>query len=251
MPLNRSLLRKMILVLAVLSFLACPLASSSLLSVGYAQSSQPFATVPPQQSEFDTVFTATPPPTPGIKAVDGSVIDLQDLENYVLLGDSAYPIGDEFLDASGIPLGPVTEDYLGWYGYATIEDRPDLRLLWYTDTAGVKHYVITEVTSNLFAGNPGIEPGDGFDDYIKQMTDIENNMVASLGGYGAGLAAFVLAQMLACGPTAGTTCVTGTITGILGMIGGFAGFAYYGFFRLLPAERNVIRQFHLIDESSP
>jgi len=178
---NRSLLRRSILVLALLSILACPLASDSLLSTGYAQSSQPFGTVPPQQSEFDTVFTATPPPTPGINAVDGSTIDLQDLERYALIGNTAYPIGDEFLDASGIPVGPVTEDYLGWYGYATIVDRPDLRLLWYTDVRGARHYLITEVTSNLFAGNPGVEPGDGFDDYVRQMREAEDRMIVSLG----------------------------------------------------------------------
>jgi hypothetical protein len=50
-------------------------------------------------------------------------------EDYILIGDQAFPIGDEFLDASGIPLGPVTQDYFGWYGYATIEGHPDLRLI--------------------------------------------------------------------------------------------------------------------------
>jgi len=248
---GRKQLRKALLVLIALSFLACPLASSSLLTTGYAQGSQPFGTVPPQQATIDAVFTGTPAPTPAIGTVDGSGINPQDLEHYVLIGSTVYPIGDEFLDASGIPLGPVTEDYLGWYGYATIADRPDLRLIWITDAGGVKHYMIAEVTSNLFAGNPGVEPGDGFEDYLRQMNDAEDLMIVSLGGYGAGLATAVLTQYLACAPTAGAGCVTGTITGILGAVGGIAAFLYHGLFKLLPAERNVLRQFDLIDQSSP
>jgi hypothetical protein len=59
----------------------------------------------------------------------------EELDDYILIGDKLYRIGDEFLDDTGIERGPTTKDTFGWYGYATIESSPDHRLLWYTDSS--------------------------------------------------------------------------------------------------------------------
>lgn len=73
----------------------------------------------------------------------------------------------------------------------------------------------------------------------------------SFGGWVGVMATAVLPQLLACGPTAGTTCVTGIVTGLVLIIGGVALFGSNTFFKLIPAERNVVRQFALIDQHSP
>lgn len=243
--------RFLLVLMLATSVAMCPLANTSYGSLSAVSAAVPGQ--PPIQftPDIDALIIGTPPPTPAIGTLDQGGIDPQVLENYLLIGDNAYRIGDEFLDASGIPLGPVTEDHLGWYGYATIADHPELRLIWTTDINGARHYLITKVTDNLFSGNPGIEPGDGFEDYVRQMNQAEDAFVVSLGGWGFGMGTAILTQYLACGPTAGVGCVTGTITGIVAIVGGIASMAYNTIFKIFPAERNVVRQFALIDANSP
>lgn len=116
---------------------------------GAAYAAQPFPTVPPVNPDFEDPFEEAEPTAP-------------EFEDFVLIGDHAYPIGDEFMDADHIPLGPVTQDFFGWHGYATIKGHPDLRLIWHTDSLGRQHNLIMEVGDPLFAGNPGVDNGDGF-----------------------------------------------------------------------------------------
>ena len=176
-----------VIVLLAISMAACPLALAQQISFAQPQYSQPQPFTPPPAS-FEAIFTATPPQAQGFETLgptDDPLAGL-DLENYVLIGENVYPIGDEFTDASGIPRGPVTEDHFGWYGYATIATNPDLRLLWYTDAGGTKHYLVSKVSDPLFAGNPGVDPGDGFDDYVDQLVQAENALALSLGGWFSG-----------------------------------------------------------------
>jgi hypothetical protein len=43
------------------------------------------------------------------------------------VGGRLYPIGDEFRDASGIPLGATEENLFGQVGYAVIQGAPEYR----------------------------------------------------------------------------------------------------------------------------
>jgi hypothetical protein len=241
-----------LIVLLAISIAACPLALAQQVSFAQPEQSQPQPfTRPP--ATFEAIFTATPPTGGGFETLNdtGDPLAGLDLENYLLIGQNVYPIGDEFTDASGIPLGPVTEDHFGWYGYATIATNPDLRLLWYTDAAGTKHYLISKVSDPLFAGNPGVSPGDGFDDYVDQLVQAENALAISLGGWASGAAGLLVAQFALCGPTAGTTCVTAALTAVAALVGGGISFMYHYIFKAIPAERNVIRQFSVIDAQTP
>jgi hypothetical protein len=231
--------------------------AKSLAPASYAYAAQPFTTVQPQDSDFENVFTATPPTSgdfDAIEPLDASNLDEippDELDDYILIGDKLYRVGDEFLNDSGIQRGPSTQDTFGWYGYATIKTHPDHRLIWYTDADGQKHYMIMRADDELFAGTPNVDNGDGFEDYIGQIRDAENAIAASSSIFGGGLGGLIIAQIALCGPTGGATCVTGLITAAVTMIGaGLAGLYNY-IFKMLPAERNIIDQFELIEANRP
>ncbi|MCH8339860.1 MAG: hypothetical protein IH858_13615 [Chloroflexi bacterium] len=232
------LARSGIVLLSAFCLLAFQLGTSALGPNGLAHAGQQFPTVVPVDPGFDEPFDESAPIATGF-------------ENYILIGDQAFPVGEEFLDASGIPLGPVIKDYFGWYGYATIEGHPDLRLIWYTDISGQKHHLIVSVTDPLFAGNPGVDNGDGFEDYVGQLIKAEDAAALSLGGIGSFAAGAVYAELAVCGPSAGAGCVAAVVTAVVGVVGAAISFVYHTIFKVLPAERNVVEQFDVIDEARP
>ncbi len=245
-----------LLGLIIVVLLANPLVKS-VTPANYAFAAQQFGTVRPQEPDFDNVFTATPP-TGGefdtlgpLEASNLDEIPPDELDDYILIGDKLYRIGDEFLDDSGIPKGPTTKDAFGWYGYTTIKTNPDHKLIWYTDAGGQKHYMIVRADDELFAGTPGVDNGDGFEDYVGQLQDAESAIAASASIYGGGLGGLILAQIALCGPTGGATCVSALITAGIAMVGAALSGLYNYVFKMLPAERNIAEQFELIEANRP
>ncbi|MFV2045191.1 MAG: hypothetical protein ACC700_18405 [Anaerolineales bacterium] len=242
------------LIIAVL--FANPLVRS-VSPANYAFAAQQFGTVRPQDPDFENVFTATPPASGEIdtlgplEASNLGEIPPDELDDYILIGDKLYRIGDEFLDDSGITRGPTTKDTFGWYGYATIATHPEYKLIWYTDLSGQKHYMIVRADDELFAGTPGVDNGDGFEDYVGQLQDAEAAIAASAGIFGGGLGGLILAQIALCGPTAGATCVSGLITAAVAMVGAGLTGLYNYVFKMLPAEKNIFKQFELMDANRP
>ena len=245
-----------LLGLIIVVLFANPLVRSA-TPANYAYAAQQFGTVRPQEPDFENVFIATPPAsgefdTLGpLEASDLDEIPQDELDDYILIGDKLYRIGDEFLDDSGIPKGPTTKDSFGWYGYATIKTHPDHKLIWYTDADGQKHYMIVRADDELFAGTPGVDNGDGFEDYVGQLQDAETAIVASASIYGGGLGGLILAQIALCGPTGGATCVSALITAGIAMIGAALSGLYNYVFKMLPAEKNIAEQFELIEANRP
>lgn len=175
---------------------------------------QPFPTVAPPDSDFAPAFDATTPAP------------------FVGFG--------EFLDASEIEMGPVTQDVFGWYGYATLTDDPTQRLIWYTDGNGVKHYQIVDETNPLLAD---------FQTYVNNLIEAENKVVDAVGLYGAAWGSLILAQLAACGPSSGVTCITAAITAGIAIVGTGFRVLYTFIAEVLPAERNVVEQFDLIKDN--
>jgi hypothetical protein len=119
-----------------------------------------------------------------------------------------------------------------------------------TDASG-RHYLIVRVDDPLFAGNPRVEPGDGFDDYLRQLTEAEDRMVAASAAFGGGAIGGILAQFALCVPTMGATCITAMVTALGTGAGGAAGFFYYLVADFQPAYANPVAQFHEIDLQRP
>jgi hypothetical protein len=245
-----------ILGLMVLILFANPLMRSTTMK-NLAFAAQPFGTVQAPEPDFENVFTATPSESVEfgtLEALNASELDeipADELDDYILIGDRLYRLGDEFLDDTGIERGPITKDTFGWYGYATIESNPDHRLIWYTDSDGLKHYMIVRADDELFAGTPGVDNGDGFEDYVGRLQDAEVAIAGSLGIFGGGLGGLILTQIALCGPAGGATCVSGLITAAIAMAGAGLTAVYNYVFKMLPAENNIIEQFELIESNRP
>jgi hypothetical protein len=209
----------------------------------------PFQTVPPVKATFATPIGAeTPIPTP-LPTVGpaGSLIYIEG--NSLIVGSETYPIGDEFLDAGELPIGASTESHLGDFGYADINNIEDHKLVWITDSEGVKHYIIVDVTDHLFIGHEGVE--DGFIHYLDNLIDAENKIIWAMGGAIGGLVGATVLQFLACVPTAGATCLTAIATVIGGGIAGLLTLGYQTVFKYIPAMNNLRDRFDAINTLRP
>jgi hypothetical protein len=209
----------------------------------------PFGTVAPINATFETPIGAlTPVPTllPTLGPTGSSVF----VEgNWLIIGSDRYPIGDEFLDASELPIGASTESHLGDFGYADINSIEDYKLVWITDNKGVKHYIIVDVTDHLFIGHEGVK--DGFIHYMDNLIDAENKIIWAMGGAMGGLVGATLIQFLACIPTAGVSCLTAIATAIGGGIVSLFTLGYQTLFKYVPAMNNLRDQFDAINTLRP
>jgi hypothetical protein len=166
----------------------------------------------------------------------------------LVVGSNTYAIGDYFLDASAIPLGATTASMASNFGYSQIVGIEDYVVIWITGTDGVVRYLIVNVDDPLFAGHAGVE--DGFEDYLRFLGDAEEAMKLAAGGNAAGFVGFVVAQLLLCGPTGGSTCITAIITAVGAIIGGFVG-VIYNFIKALVQMDNLRYSFEGIDIVRP
>ena len=209
----------------------------------------PFGTVAPINATFETPIGAlSPVPTPlPTLGPTGSSIFVEG--NWLIVGSERYPIGDEFLDASELPIGASTKSHLGDFGYADITNIEDYKLLWMTDDKGVKHYIIVDVTDHLFIGHEGVK--DGFIHYLDNLIDAENKIIWAMGGAIGGLVGATIAQFLACLPTAGATCITAIATAVGGGIVSMLTLGYQTIFKYIPAMNNLIDQFDAINTLRP
>jgi len=238
----------------LLSLLLCPLSFASLTARRSAYAQGPIEFTP---HITPLIIEETPGPfeigtvgSPGPVATTTAPVQLPYVSgNMLIVEGQSFPIGDEFLDASGIPLGPVEQDYLGTYGWAAVAGQPDYVLLWYVDWDGQKHHIITQVSDPLFVGHPGID--DGFEDYLRELKKAEDAMAISGGGVFGGVGTLVLIELGLCVPTAGTTCGTAFLTAVVGGIGGGATYLYNHFFKYVPAGNNLEKQFEQIDAVRP
>ena len=125
----------------------------------------------------------------------------------------------------------------------------EYKLLWITDNKGIKHYIIIDVSDPLFIGHEGIE--DGFIHYLDKLVDAENGIMWGMGGAFGGLVAATLAQLIACVPTAGATCISAIATALVGGVGGMFKLAYHTIFEYIPQINNLRDQFDAMDTLRP
>lgn len=111
--------------------------------------------------------------------------------------------------------------------------------------------MIVRADDELFAGTPGVDNGDGFEDYIGRLQGAEAAIVGSLSIFGGGLGGLILTQIALCGPTGGDTCVSGLITAGVAMAGAGLMAVYNYVFKMVPAENNIVEQFELIEANRP
>jgi hypothetical protein len=111
--------------------------------------------------------------------------------------------------------------------------------------------MIVRADDELFAGTPGVDNGDGFEDYIGRLQGAEAAIVGSLSIFGGGLGGLILTQIALCGPTGGATCVSGLITAGVAMAGAGLMAVYNYVFKMVPAENNIVEQFELIEANRP
>jgi len=109
--------------------------------------------------------------------------------------------------------------------------------------------MIIKVDDPLLTGHSGLD--DGFEDYLGELNKAEEAMVFALGGEATGLMGLIVAQLIACGPTGGTTCVTAAATAIIAVVGGFATGTYHYFVRYLPQLKNLRESFDAMDIVRP
>ena len=101
--------------------------------------------------------------------------------------------------------------------------------------------MIVRADDELIAGTPGVDNGDGFEDYVGQLRDAEAAIAASASIFGGGLGGLILAQIALCGSTASATCVSGFMTAPVAMVGAGLTGLYNYVFKMLPAERNIAK----------
>ena len=118
--------------------------------------------------------------------------------------------------------------------------------MWVTDTKGTKHYIIVEATDTLFVGHKGVE--DGFIHYLNLLREAEEDTLISFGAVWGTAGGAIAAQLLACGPTGGTTCMTALLTALGASIGAFVKALYHFIFEVLPNMDNLRYQFEEMDD---
>ncbi len=217
-----------LVIVVLLGTLANPFAATLVSPIEPAFAAQLFPTVRPQEPDFDVPITGETPE--GIN-----------LENFLLVGDEVFPIGDEFLGEPEIRLAGVQQDLLGRYGIATVSDSPDHRLIWITDNSGVRHNMIVHKDDPLYSGENG---------FLQHYNDYKSDLVkmgASM-GIGVGGATTIIGLGLAgCVPSAGIGCAVAAIGGTVSILGGFFGELYFGLFEVKPAKAAMSSVFETID----
>ena len=121
-----------IIGLIVIILFANPLMSATPANLAFA--AQPFGTVAPPEPDFENVFTSTASASSefdtleSFNASDLDEIAAEELEDYLLIGDKLYRIGDEFLDDTRTNH----QGYLWvvWIRYNRITPRPPLALVY-------------------------------------------------------------------------------------------------------------------------
>ena len=226
----RSELAGIFLVLVGLGTLTNPFARLQPANSSEAYAAQPFTTVVPVQPDFDDPFTEeVPQPV--------------DLENFLLVGDLAFPIGDEFLGEPDMELAGIQQDPLGRYGLATISESPDYRLIWTTDRSGQRHNIIVHKDDPLYSGENGFL--EHYDDYSGDLLKMGGSMGVGITG-AATLAGLGFAG---CVPSLGAGCVVAIVGASVSLLGGLLGEAYFGFFEVQPAMDAMDSLFSTIDSN--
>jgi len=193
-----------------------------------ALAAQPFPTVPPQDSDFGVPFVAPPP-------------EEINLEDFILLGDQVYPIGDQFYGEPDIQLAGIQTDIFGNYGVATISGSPDHRLIWINDPDGVRRNLIVHKDDPLYSGE------NGFLEHYKDYKDDVLKMGAAMGVGLGGAATIVGLGLAGCVPSAGIGCGVALVGGVVSFLGGLFGEVYFGFFEVRPAQDAMDSVFLAID----
>jgi hypothetical protein len=243
---SKSIYRTGVISVVIFSLILCSFTTGMVRQGALAT---PFQTLPPINATLATpIGVLTPVPTPMTTVVAGSNL-IRVEGGSLIVGPNTYPIGDEFRDASGLPIGASTESMMGDFGYASINDIEDYKLLWITDKKGFKRYIIVDVSDPLFIGHKDVD--DGFVHYLDKIRDAEEGMMWGLGGASGGLIAATVAQLLLCAPTAGTTCLSAIATALVGAIGGFTKLGYHYIFDYVPQMNNLVDQFNAIDTLRP
>ena len=129
---------------------------------------------------------------------------------------------------------------IGWYGFATLADDPTHKLIWFTDADGIKHYQIVSVTDPLLSD---------FESYVRDLAAAEDALVASASVYGTAWLSLIIAEVAACGPSAGGGCIAALLTAAVGIVSAGVWGMWTVLTRLLPAERNIVQQYDLILEN--
>lgn len=227
---RKAILTPGLVVLASLGVLATPLADTSTTHPYLDFAAQPFSTLVPREPDLDEPFTQPAPE--GI-----------DLSNYLLVGDLAFPIGDQFLGEPEMRLAGIQQDPLGNFGVATISESPDHRLIWVTDSSGVRHNIIVHKDDPLYSGENG---------FLEHYDDYKGDLLKMGGSMGVGMtgAATLMGLGLAgCVPSAGLTCAVGVVGASVSLLGGFLGEVYFGVFEVRPAAEAMSSLFETIDSN--
>jgi len=159
----------------------------------------------------------------------------------VPVGTDSCPVGDEFLDASGLALAGVQSDPTGRYGIATVMYQPDYRLIWYTDESGVRHYLIVHRDDPLYSGE------NGFLQHFNQYMAAIRGENASLTSGGTGAGTIMGLGLAGCLPSVGWGCVVGLVGGTVVMLGGISGSLYFAIFEVRPEREALNTMFQTIE----
>lgn len=233
--------KKAFLLVGLAALIGCPL--SLVAGVTSAQSG-PIAQVTIDfEPSIEPYSTERPP---GDILGDSASLPAAAIEGDVLLFDGKqYPIGDEFYDAEGIPLGARNTDHTGLYGYASIAGLPSHVLIWYLEGTGRKRYLVT------MADNPLMSGSLGFHQQIEDLNDAEDKLMTTAKTGSGALATAILLQLAVCPESTGASCVTAVATLLVGAVGATLWGGAQLVFELIPAMNNVERAFSEIDQSTP
>jgi len=75
---------------------------------------------------------------------------------------------------------------------------------------------------------------------MDKLRDAETGMMWGMGGAASGLITATIAQLILCGPTGGTTCISAIPTTLVGGIAGLAKRTYHYIFDYIP-QINILR----------
>ena len=202
-------------LILVILIIAGPMIYASYISIGSAYAYEQFGTIPPEDRDFDAIFTATPDILTPIPTIGpGSTFEQGDTNNpgirFIEKGDTVF-------------------------GYGPLNGSDELYALWTTDKDGT-HYVVVDKDSILLRGGIDLATNsryeNGFDDLIKQREEKKNlldqevakidpqdntaNSIFNIGAAAATVGAVVciLATFGVCAPIVGI--------GAALMVGGFA-----------------------------
>ena len=249
---RKALSRAGLIVMIAVSLFVCPLATGLTTGPSSAGDMRQFGTVRPQAATFTVPVPGETPQatllgrleTPSPETTDGAssgatkpIISL----GSIVIRSRPYAVGDEFSDASGIRLSGVHSDTLENYGYATIFDDTDYRLLWYTDRSGAKHYMILHKDDDLYRGENGFK--ELFDDY----TAAAFKMHASVGVALSGSATLMGLGLAGCVPSAGVGCIVAGVGAAVTGLGGILAEFYFGIFEVGPATEALVTTFQAAD----